>query len=634
MRDVVFENRRDKLTSADLLTALFYTLLALIFTAPLGWRLKESYPGLGGDVYQFLWFVWRDGLALFGGGEPLFQSGLVFHPVGAHLNAEPLPLGLLFGLLSQLISIPVAYNILYLFLFVFAAWGAYRLALYLLNDRPSAILAGVIYGFSPYMMIKGLGHLNMMSNGFLALGILELLKSLDDLHTFNRHAIFSGVLLGLAGLSSSYLTVYIALWLTGFFLYLWISKGLRAKFSRLAVTITAMGLLLLPQILPMLIAATKGYYSHVNVLGSAYLASNDLLGFLAPSGLNTFWGKLARSWFGGIGSGAIERTIGIGLVALVLLISGWKAALGERWGRWTVAWTFGAWIMSLGPFLQVAGRMTYIPLPGLVLNYLPLVNNARSMGRWSMVTTLGVALIAAAGWKKLSKHPRIVGRQKLVFSGAVALICLEFLPVPYPTVTAMAPEFLKSLPFDPAHQAILDLPIGRKDGLGGIGEFDARQLLFQTIHKRPLVGGYVLRMSDAARAEFGDGLYANLLTIQARTLPKPQLSVRGSSIRDKVVEICRSSPISARFISFIIGSEKVKKLQASVSDPFDLATLLVKLDPVEVLRHLDADKIGLIIAASPERPFVKAELDYLLDTLPLEFVAGDSACVVYRIKYE
>jgi hypothetical protein len=46
----------------------------------------------------------------------------------------------------------------------------------------------------------------------------------------------------------------------------------------------------------------------------------------------------------------------------------------------------------------------------------------------------------------------------------------------------------------PEPGAVCELPIGLRDGFGETGIFDSRTLWYQTIHKRPMTGGFVARM--------------------------------------------------------------------------------------------------------------------------------------------
>jgi hypothetical protein len=43
---------------------------------------------------------------------------------------------------------------------------------------------------------------------------------------------------------------------------------------------------------------------------------------------------------------------------------------------------------------------------------------------------------------------------------------------------------------------ILELPVGVRDGTTSVGNFTARSQFFQTVHGKPLIGGYLSRVSQ------------------------------------------------------------------------------------------------------------------------------------------
>jgi hypothetical protein len=48
-------------------------------------------------------------------------------------------------------------------------------------------------------------------------------------------------------------------------------------------------------------------------------------------------------------------------------------------------------------------------------------------------------------------------------------------------------------------QAVLELPLGIRDGFGETGRFDHRALVFQMTHRQPIAGGFVARLSPRTR---------------------------------------------------------------------------------------------------------------------------------------
>ncbi|MFN8450281.1 MAG: hypothetical protein U0521_17265 [Anaerolineae bacterium] len=57
-----------------------------------------------------------------------------------------------------------------------------------------------------------------------------------------------------------------------------------------------------------------------------------------------------------------------------------------------------AFVLSLGPYLYLSRLSLNIPLPDLLLRQiLPGADSIRSWGRFSLIVTLGVCLLAGAG---------------------------------------------------------------------------------------------------------------------------------------------------------------------------------------------------------------------------------------------
>ena len=68
----------------------------------------------------------------------------------------------------------------------------------------------------------------------------------------------------------------------------------------------------------------------------------------------------------------------------------------------------------------------------------------------------------------------------------------------------------------PEQGAVCELPLGIRDGFGERGNFDEWSLFRQTIHRRPLVGGFVARLSPSViRTYDSDPLLSGLLRLSA-----------------------------------------------------------------------------------------------------------------------
>ena len=58
-------------------------------------------------------------------------------------------------------------------------------------------------------------------------------------------------------------------------------------------------------------------------------------------------------------------------------------------GAW-IAFTLFFAVLSLGPFIHIAGQNTYVIGPWAPLRYMPIIDMARSPARFAVVATLGL----------------------------------------------------------------------------------------------------------------------------------------------------------------------------------------------------------------------------------------------------
>jgi hypothetical protein len=181
--------------------------------------------------------------------------------------------------------------------------------------------------------------------------------------------------------------------------------------------------------------------------------------------------------------------------------------------QWTViGLVFFVW--ALGPHLMAFGTNTAMILPQAFLRFIPIVNNVRFPGRAMVVVTLGLAALASvflARWR-----PATLGRGPALALLAVGLV-VESAPAPFPVVRLSVPRIYETLRDRPEAGAVCELPLGIRDGFGGRGDLNEMQFYYQTVHKRPLVGGYLSRLPKSVVAAYSsDPLVDALLNLSER----------------------------------------------------------------------------------------------------------------------
>ena len=223
----------------------------------------------------------------------------------------------------------------------------------------------------------------------------------------------------------------------------------------------------------------------------------DLVSFVLPNPNHMIAPDTIRAWLTPRPDQYLENVASFPLIAL--LVIGVAIRAGWRPPRiWMVITaTFAA--LALGPFVHIGGFNTHIPGPWALARYLPLIRLARTPARLTIVAMLGMSVLFAAALTHLANRwPR---QRRLLLSCVALLMLFELLPVPRPLYSAAVPAFYARVAEDRAHVSLLELPVGVRDGTSSVGNFTARSQFFQTVHGKPIIGGYLSRVSRRRIAE-------------------------------------------------------------------------------------------------------------------------------------
>lgn len=214
----------------------------------------------------------------------------------------------------------------------------------------------------------------------------------------------------------------------------------------------------------------------------------DPVGLLAGNPFHVLWGHLVGRLYDVVAIDAIESTawFGVAAIALALATRAFSRLPAEA-RLWRVtALVFLIW--SLGPYLRVFGENTGLYLPVALLRLVPIANNIRIPGRAVVMVYLSVAMLLALAIATLPLF-----RTRWRVAAVAGLIAIDFAAAPLPLVPLPQTRVYQRLAQMPPG-AVLELPMGIRDGFGWHGALDHWTLYFQTIHGKPLVGGFVARM--------------------------------------------------------------------------------------------------------------------------------------------
>ncbi len=266
----------------------------------------------------------------------------------------------------------------------------------------------------------------------------------------------------------------------------------RSLLQTASVAVVAAIVLLSPVIYALGVRAAQGQLVTAPVLWRSSSSGADLLAVLLPNPNHPLAPAGFAEWLATQPGGLHDQVSSLSIVAVLVILVAWRA--GVRPDRFWTALTVGFGLMTLGPFVQVAGINTYIPTPWALLRYVPVVGEARMPSRFAVLMMLALAVLFAAALAGLADRFR---RRRPVLLAAVGIVlAFELLPTPRTLYSAEIPSVFHTIAADPRPVRVLNLPFGVRDGLSSLGDFNASSQYYQTLHGKRLIGGYLSRVSE------------------------------------------------------------------------------------------------------------------------------------------
>ena len=438
---------------ALLILAGYLVLSFLLFVST--WVAPANRLVFGGvDVREITWFMGWTPYALGHGQTPLLTTHIDY-PLGVNLmwNTAMIFPALVLWPVTAAFGPITATNLAITLALPFSGWAMYLLARRYAQSRVAAIVAGLVYGFSPWMISRSPGEIHMTIAVFPPLALLAL----DEILIRQRRSP----------------------WLVGAGLGVAAAAELMTSEEMLALTVmlAAVGLAvvaiphwrLIPARLPY-IARSLGTATIAFLALAAYPLSVQFLGPLRVTGVlpdayatdvlalvvPTRWQALqfAQSISQQFTSRNIIEEGGAYIGIPLILICLWVTF--RFWSRDIVrvatVVAIAATVLAMGDHLHLRGHATHYLLPWRFLEPLPILKNV-SPPRLMIFSYLGVALLLAVfvDWALTSLPPPRAregrgggtGRRLVAIGATILALAFLFPSVPYPTDTAVVPAFFR-----------------------------------------------------------------------------------------------------------------------------------------------------------------------------------------------
>lgn len=435
------------------LSLALYSGFALLLFRPVLSQPATTYIGgepgpAAPDPVSFMWFLTWTPYALTHHLNPLLTNW-IFADSGANLawNTATAFIAVVVAPITWTAGPILAYNVAMISSLTTSAWTAcYAADRVFRSGFLPALLAGAVYGFSPFTTAHAVGQLHLTAAFTPPLFLIVLH---DILITQQRPSWVSGVKLAVLTLIQYFVSAEVLL-AVGIFAsigvcILMVSCRHAATVGRVRHAVESLAvaiLIVLPLLAYPLYLTFFGPWRPTSPVWGSGGAVASLLSFVVPSGGQAILGPFLtplRSY----GGEWCNTYLGIPLIALLVFIGYTKR--GERPIQFLLALAAAVTILSTGPSLQgVAGSSTGIPMPWRLFELVPLFANIIT-DRFGEYLYLLVGLILALYIADASAC-----RRKRIERVTVTLLAVAFLvpPVPLlPATLAVVPDFFR-LPRD------------------------------------------------------------------------------------------------------------------------------------------------------------------------------------------
>jgi hypothetical protein len=459
-----------------------YVAATVVMTLPyVNWHAlaSASYPG---DARLMIWtLAWDDHAWLH--HLPILHANMFFPDPAALTYTDPLFGIALFTLpIYAITNNPVlAYNLIWLLAFVLNGLAMHVLAFRVTRSHPAALVGGLTYAFSFYMMLHAHAHLSLIWVWLLPLSFV-LLERWVARPTVPRILAF-GVTVLLQMLASWYLAIIILVALA-IVASCELAFAARGEWVRRLWQAAAVALCGIAVLWPL--AAPYRHSLPAPSVAEVRGFSADWASYLLPP-QNTLIGQWwmrhvdqQPRWIWG------ELTMFVGWIASALAVTGIAVAMFRR--HWRVVVPFGLLMvlgvaLSFGPQTARHGWPTAFDL----LSRLPAVSAFRVPARFGLLVLLATSMFAAVSIAEL--HRRIGPRIYVVLALLVPAMLAEWFVVQFPggKPRSVPVPAIYRYPAVQQARAIVSLPDYFNEPQWFSG---ADYLLFSTAHWRPIANGY------------------------------------------------------------------------------------------------------------------------------------------------
>jgi len=515
-----------------LLIIISYSFINLIFNYRVYWhQLINDLSKIGavwGEVQSYEWLTDKFYQTIISGHNPFGLVYGIFYPFYFHLGLTDAANGFYFLFLRPFFSINQSMSIIVVLSLLSANLGMYLLLRSLKFEKITSFFVGLAYGYMTFLMPRG-GHLNYWCIYLFPWFYYCVISLSQSNKIFIK--VFSSIGIALFFVLTLWLNFYyfiiLLISIFCFICYYVIFKTrlfveqIKKKWKYGIFTFFLITILLIPWIKGLYEASMFDEIPKTAGWGGAIEFSSDLFNYFIPSGYGYFVSKftflykpflLFLKLFTPSARSIFENFTYPGIIIIICYVAlvFFYRKLDKSTKISIKPFLFTSivfFILTLGPFLHVFGHWALtvdegikivIPLPYIILHYIPLLNNIRVPGRLIVGFIFFAYIVCAYLINYFLKNKSI--RFKQVFFMLFFLVFVfdqrvtnNILPPPqvYPY------NIFQTIKSDKEKVSVMDIPFTVRDGFTYFGDSNAIGMTIgESWHGKPVIGGYMGRIPD------------------------------------------------------------------------------------------------------------------------------------------
>lgn len=460
-----------------------------------------------------------------------FIINSIFYPFATNisLNDPAVSITIFFFFLRPFFTTHQSMIIITLFSFFLNNLIMYYLLRKLKIDQYISVLIALVFGFTPFLSHRVIGHYTYIPIYFFPLTYLLINQFFEAKSNKSKIllSIIFGLFLAFVLLSNFYyffMILFGILMFIGYFIVLNRKKLFKYIFSSikyLIISIIIFCLSLIPWFVSVYKLVKSGNILTTPGFGGAITLSADILSFFTPSEYNPIYRTtfsflslriphftkyndfFLNSWERFVYPGIIILVVYFS-ISLLKILKKFPSLLWNKISPYFYISLVFATIM-LGPFLKILNRWfvnldgvaVVFPLPFLILHYIPGLSTLRTPSRFTPMFVFLACIVTAYVLDFLIE--KICKKKSLII--IILLFTVFFIDQFYIIPTELNREIpikiykiLKARP----QGTVLEIPFTIRDGFQYIGFVHAIQpMAGELIHGKPIIGGYMARVPDS-----------------------------------------------------------------------------------------------------------------------------------------